>query len=272
MAWFDYAAALGQGLGQGAQDFRAMRQQRAAQARQERLDKIAEEDRLRAQALEELQTFDPDNIPDDWVRRNPGLSKTFVTKTGTGYQMRMDPLIRERRALEKTELDVKGVELPGRREEVQRRTSAARAVRDPAFALAPYEDKIRLLEEAGVSNVRPYLAPEEFTRYYQESVEWKKLQEQLKAEREIAGLRLAGAASRDTGADDVRDLIARARTRAAEELKDDETYLNAPTPEKEAMLSARTRDIMQLLGIAGAAGSGSAAPQRQVGRFSFRME
>lgn len=59
MAWFDYAAALGQGLGQGAQDFRAMRQQQRAEARQARLDKIAEETRQREQLKEQLALMDP---------------------------------------------------------------------------------------------------------------------------------------------------------------------------------------------------------------------
>lgn len=59
MAWFDYAAALGRSLGQGAQEFQGMRQQQRAEARQARLDKIAEETRQREQLKEQLALMDP---------------------------------------------------------------------------------------------------------------------------------------------------------------------------------------------------------------------
>lgn len=59
MAWFDYAAALGRSLGQGAQEFRGMRQQQRAEARQARLDQIAEETRQREQLKEQLALMDP---------------------------------------------------------------------------------------------------------------------------------------------------------------------------------------------------------------------
>lgn len=60
MAWFDYLANLGQGLEQGAQTFRAQRQQIQALARQQRLDQQADEDRQREQLKEQLALLAPD--------------------------------------------------------------------------------------------------------------------------------------------------------------------------------------------------------------------
>lgn len=59
MAWFDYASALGQSLGQGTQNFRALQQQQRAEARQSRLDQIAEEERQRERLKEQLALMDP---------------------------------------------------------------------------------------------------------------------------------------------------------------------------------------------------------------------
>lgn len=188
MAWFDYAAALGQGLGQGAQDFRAMRQQRTALARQERLDKIEEENRQREQLKEQLALMDPnaDLSPEEAAPYMKAFGKGAFTISPT------DKTRVRRRQAPSEELSALTLE------DTKERRSAQKALDTMDVAAMPVDKAIRLMLRAGEDPMTSgRLSPDQVKEYLLRNPrmvsEYEKQIRDLQVKAELANIRAASA-------------------------------------------------------------------------------
>lgn len=190
MAWFDYAAALGQGLGQGVEQMRQTRAERRLISDRMRAQELED----RRQALAELELQDPDNISPEWVARYGRVAKDFVRKGPEGFVLRESPQALEARRLELAKQQ-------DARASLTERETARQMVANPDFRSRPLEERLRALELLGAkpSTINAYMTKDERAQLVRESPEWMiaelreagdtaRLGQSLRANREIAAM------------------------------------------------------------------------------------
>ena len=164
MAWFDYAAALGQGLEQGVDQLRAVRAERRLVEDRDRQRKQEE----RKLALEALALEDPENISPEWLAQHGKFAKDFLHKGPTGFRIKESPAAattRRLQGMQQEELDAT----------LKDKSSARALMRDrTAFKALPYEQKMMAMETLGLGSTTmdAYLTPAEKRQRIQQSAEY----------------------------------------------------------------------------------------------------
>ena len=197
MAWFDYAAALGRSLGQGAQEFQGMRQQQRAEARQARLDKLADEERQREQLKEQLALTDPT------ADLSPEEAAPYIKAFGKGaFAVSPTDKTRVRRRQAPSE-ELSALTL----EDTKERRSAQKALDTMDVAAMPLDKAIRLMLRAGEDPMTSgRLSPDQVKQYllrnpkvvsdYEKQIRELQVKEQLANIRAASAMDVAGERSR----------------------------------------------------------------------------